>query len=523
VAPSPIPSQFLGIVPRELDQEKIDEIQNSFAACAERAMISGFDGVEIHGGNGYLLTEFLSPRLNQRKDKYGGVIENRARMALEIYEKIRAVTFPGFLVGYRICADEHMPGGITQDDVAAFVRMLEKAGINYISVTAGTYESNTFGVPTMYVPRGSNLHLAELIKRNVKVPVMCAGGLNAELGEIAIQEGKTDLVALGRSLIADPELPLKLMENRSEDIRPCVRGNQGCISRTIRSISLSCEVNPGIGRQTCEKLDRVQNPKKVMVLGGGVAGMESARLAAQRGHQVTLVEKTSDLGGHVIEASVPQFKQDLRPLLKWLRRQLAKEGVIISLDTEATPELVLRQKPDVVITALGSKYTLPSEELSHTDGVLFPDQILLGHEYVGEQVVVAGGGFVGCETAIYIAEELKKKVTIVEALDGVLKDCDEPMTMMSIMMRLQINGIEIRTGLSIGGFSGKEALCRDGAGSEISVPAESLVVATGLRPRIDDVMRFEGVAPQTFSVGDCVRPGKIYDAMHAAWRTVFSF
>jgi 2-enoate reductase len=260
-----------------------------------------------------------------------------------------------------------------------------------------------------------------------------------------------------------------------------------------------------------------------MVLGGGVAGMESARLAAQRGHQVMLLEKTSELGGHVLEASVPQFKQDLRPLLQWLRRQLDKEGVVVSLGTEATPELVLKERPDVIIVALGSHYTLPPGEMEYRGEVLFPDEVLLRHKVLGDEIVVAGGGFVGCETALYVAEELKKKVTIVEALDGILKDCDEPMTMMSIMMRLQMNGVKILTGLSLGGYSGKEAMCRDETGNKVSLRADSLVMATGLRPRTNDVAKFQTLAPQSFCVGDCIRPGKIYDAMRSAWRAVFSF
>ncbi|HUU81679.1 MAG TPA: FAD-dependent oxidoreductase, partial [Acidobacteriota bacterium] len=345
VAPSPIANQFIGIVPKELDQKKISEIQDSFTACAVRAQTAGFDGVEIHGANGYLLTEFLSPRLNIRKDKYGGPVENRARMALEIYEKIKSNTKPGFIVGYRICADERIPGGITPEDIIAFAQMLERVSIDYISVTSSTYESMVYGVPPMYVPRGSNLHLAEMIKKAVNVPVICAGGLDVEIAEQAIVKKKTDLVAIGRGLIADPELPQKLMEGRVEDIRPCIRGNQGCMSRTIAGVALSCEVNPGIGKDANMSVTPAQNSQKILVVGGGVAGMEAARLAAERGHRVTLVEKEDELGGHLLEASAPAFKQDLRPLLTWLKTQLHKHGVELRLRTEATPDFVKTENP----------------------------------------------------------------------------------------------------------------------------------------------------------------------------------
>lgn len=528
VAPSVIPSKFkggffIGVEPRELDQEKINEIQDSFAACAVRAQKAGFDGVEIHGANGYLLTEFLSPRLNFRKDKYGGSIENRARMALEIYEKVRAKTKPGFIVGYRICADERIPGGITPGDVISFAKMLENVGIDYISVTSGTYETLFYAVPPMYIPRGANLHLSEMIKKAVSVPVMCAGGLNVEIAEKAIRDGKADLVVIGRGLIADPELPLKLMKGRVEDIRPCIRGNQGCMSRTIMGRALSCEVNPSIGKDATMTVTPTQVSKKVLVIGGGVGGMEAARLAAERGHKVTLMERGGELGGHVLEASVPEYKQDLKPLLKWLTTQLGKEGVEVRLRTEATPDLVKKENPDVLIIAVGSGYVLPPDLAEGGAKFILPDEVLFGRKEVGNQVVVVGGGFVGCETALHIAEALKRKVTIVEMLEDILLDCEELITMMILRIRLQMAGIEIRTGLTFKGYSQNKVVCTDKTGKDQQVDADSLVLAVGLQPREDVVTKFEGLAPQVFKVGDCIQPGKIYHAFRDAWRVVFSF
>jgi len=523
VAPSPVANQFIGIVPKELDHEKINEIQASFAACAVRAQTAGFDGVEIHGANGYLLTEFLSPRLNIRKDKYGGSIENRARMALEIYQNIRVKTRPGFVVGYRICADERIPGGITSEDLIAFVQMLERVGIDYISVTSSTYESMVYGVPPMYVPRGSNLHLAEMIKKAINVPIICAGGLNVEIAEQAIVEEKTDLVAMGRGLIADPELPQKLMEGRVEDIRPCIRGNQGCMSRTVAGLALSCEVNPGIGKDATMSITTAQNPQKVLVVGGGVAGMEAARLAAERGHRVTLVEKENELGGHLLEASAPEFKQDLKPLLTWLKTQLAKEGVEVRLGTETTLDLVKNDNPDVLIIAVGSDYVVPPEISNEEANFVFPREVLLGHKDVGENIVVVGGGFVGCETALHIAEGLKKKVTILEMLDDILLDCDEPFSMIAIRIRLLEAGVEIMTGLTLKSYSQNKVFCTDKAGKDQQMDADSVVLAMGLQPRQDEVAKLERLVPRVFKVGDCVQANKIYHAFRSAWHAVFSF
>jgi 2,4-dienoyl-CoA reductase-like NADH-dependent reductase (Old Yellow Enzyme family)/thioredoxin reductase len=522
VAPSAIASQAVGVVPKELDEEKIIEIQDSFAACAVRAQMAGFDGVEIHGANGYLLTEFLSPRLNKRTDKYGGPVENRGRMALEILEKIRKQTSPLFLVGYRLCADEHVPGGVTPEEVVVFVKMLAKAGIDYISVTAGTYEGVLYGVPTMYVPRGTNLHLAEMIKKAVDVPVMCAGSLNVELGEAAVREGKTDLVLLGRGLVADPELPLKLMQGRVEDIRPCLRGNQGCISRTITCKALSCEVNPSIGKEARTETVSSSAPKSVLVVGGGVAGMEAARLAAERGHRVSLFEREHELGGHVLEASAPAFKADLRPLLAWLKTQLKKKGVSIVLGTEVTPDLVRKEAPDVLVIAVGSDYALPDGVSREKDVFLLPRDVLLGNIDPGDRVIVVGGGFVGCETALHIADGMKKKVTILEMMDDILLDLGEPMSTVALTVRLQMAGVEVRTGLTFKGLQGNRAVCVDRGLRRMEIEADSFVLATGMRPRSDMAEKFEGMAPSVLKVGDCVRAGKIYNAFRTAWNGLSS-
>jgi 2,4-dienoyl-CoA reductase-like NADH-dependent reductase (Old Yellow Enzyme family)/thioredoxin reductase len=523
LAPSPIPCMIYGIIPKELDQYGINEIQDNFATAAWRVQAAGFDGVEIHGANGYLLTEFLSPRLNKRTDKYGGPIENRARMALEIYEKVRAKTRPGFIVGYRLCGDERMPGGITPEEIVLFVKMLEEVGIDYIHVTSSTHESMMYGVPTIYVPRGLNLHLSETVKKAVKkVPVLCAGALDVVLGEMAIRDGKTDIVSIGRGLIADPELPLKLMEGRIEDIRPCIRGNQ-CIGRTIIGQGLSCEVNPGIAKDATMTVTRVKEPKRVMVIGGGVAGMEAARLAAERGHKVSLIESRGELGGHVLEASMPAFKEDLRPLLTWLKTQLNKEGVNIRMNTEATSELIRQERPDVLIVAVGSDYTVPAELARDAENFISPKEVLFGEKDVGERVVVAGGGFIGCETALHIAESMKKKVTIVEMLDQILLDNPEPMTTMSLNVRLPMAGVEVRTRVTVKGYDGKKVICIGKDGKEQQIEADTVVLATGLRSRQKEAIEYEGLASKVVRIGDCVQPRKIYHAFREAWTAVFSF
>ncbi|MDD5524354.1 MAG: FAD-dependent oxidoreductase [Smithella sp.] len=523
VAPSAIASQFFGVVPKELNKDKITEIQESFVEAALRLQTARYDGTEIHGANGYLLTQFLSPRTNKRKDKYGGSIENRARMSLEIIEKVRAKTKPDFVVGYRLCAHERLPGGITPEDVVAFAKMLEKAGVDYIHVTTGVSDSMLYAFPPMYVSRGLNTPLAQMVKEAVNVPVMCAGTFTTESGSQAVKEGKTDLVVIGRGHLADPELSAKLMNGREEDIRPCIRCN-GCMGRSIDYRPLDCDVNPSLGRSD-RIVTKTDTPKKVVVVGGGISGMEAARLAAEQGHRVTLLEQNAELGGYILPAMVPEFKQDIRTLLTWLKTQIKKEKVDVRLNCNATPELVKGEKPDVLILAVGSDYVVPPG-IQSSKNLLFPPDVFLGKKEIGEQVVIVGGGQEGCETALYIAENLKKKVTIIEKRGAALLDCGDPMSMMAIRMRLQFANVKIINGLNFTGFSGNTIDCIDNAGKNHQMDADTVILALGVQPRKDTVDKLSGICGQTYKVGSCIEHEKIfyhaYYAFRSAWQTVLA-
>jgi len=520
IAPSAVAPHAGGIIPKEMDQEKINEVEDSFAAAAARVHNAGFDGVELHGAHHCLFTQFLSPLKNKRKDKYGGSIENRLRIVLEICEKIRARTGPEFIVGYRICADEKIPGGITPEDVVTAVKMLEKAGVNYISVTSGTMDSMEYVFPPIYMPRGINLALSQMIKKAVNIPLMCAGSLDVETSEKALKDGQTDLIAMGRGLLADPDLTVKLMEGREEDIRPCILCG-GCTRRP--EPSTSPPTGPHCPRLGTMVVSKVTAPKKVLVVGGGAGGMEAARLAAERGHKVTLIERESNLGGHVLEASAPEFKKDLRPLLKWQKNQLDKEGVEVRLSIEATPELVKKENPNVLIIAVGSDYAVPPELAKDEDNFVFPIDVLLGQKDVDGKIVVAGGGFVGCETALHIAEALKKRVTIVEMLDDILMDLEAEYNGLALRARLEAADVEIRTGLTLKGYSQNKVTFTDKIGKDQQMDADSVVLALGLQPRQDVVAKFEGLVPQVFKVGDCLQAKDINHAFESAWQAVSSF
>ncbi len=524
VAPSPIPVEVPGakpeVIPREITLEEIEEVQNAFAAAAQRAKMAGFDGVEIHGAHGYLIGGFISPKTNLRKDKYGGPLESRAKFALEIIEKTRAAVGDDFTVGFRMSADEFVTGGLNPDDAALYGKLIADAGVDYIHVSAATNESRPHLFPIMYYEKGHLVHLAQGIKRAVKdIPIIAVGSLDVEVGEKALQEGKADLIAFGRGLIADPELPNKLAANRVADIRPCIFGNEGCLSNLSKFRPLRCEVNPRAGREGTFRLTPAATKKKVMVIGGGIAGMEAARTASLRGHNVTLVEKNDRLGGHLIEASAPKFKSTIKELLRWAERQVDKGGIKVRLNTEATPGLIKKAKPDVLIIAAGSVGKVPPLPGNDKPSVVMGTQVLSGQAELGASVVVVGGGTVGSETALYIAEELKKKVTIIEMLDEILVD-HETLHKVVLKERLQAANVRVHTSFILKEITDTGIICEDKNWNLHEIDADTVVLCIGFDPRKNILTEIAGLAPEIYAIGDCVEARRIYNAFEEAWQAV---
>jgi 2,4-dienoyl-CoA reductase-like NADH-dependent reductase (Old Yellow Enzyme family)/thioredoxin reductase len=518
--PLDVPGQPLGVVPKEITLEEIEEVQDAFANAARRAKMAGLDGVEIHGAHGYLIGGFISPKTNRRMDKYGGPLANRVRFALEIIAKIREMVGQDFMVGFRMSADEFTPGGLTLDEAAPYAKLIADAGVDYIHVSAGTYESRPHLFPIMYYGRGHLLHLADGIKRAVKnLPIIAVGALDAEMGERALQEGKADLIAFGRGLLADPELPNKLANNRVEDIIPCILGNEGCCSRIGQGRPLRCEVNPAVGREATFRMKPAAAKKKVMVIGGGIAGMEAARTAALRGHEVTLIEKSERLGGHMVAASVPKFKITVKELLSWAEKQINKSNIKVHLNTEATPNLVKKAKPDVLIVAVGSSCKIPPIPGGDKPSVVTGLEVLLGQKKPGDEVVVCGGGTVGSEAALYIAEELKKKVTIVEMLDDILIG-HELLNKTVLKDRLEAAGVTINTGWILREIRDKGVVCEDKDWKMQKIPSDTVAMCVGLEARKDAVKQFRGLAREVYAIGDCVEARRIYNAFEDAWHSV---
>lgn len=512
VAPSAVMCSVTKRMPRELSKNEIVGIEDAFAAAAFRAKQAGFDGVEIHGAHGYLLCSFLSPLTNLRNDEYGGNLENRGRFAKNIIKKIRHLTGTEFIIGYRISASEYIKGGLEPEEACSFAASMQE-DIDYIHVSAGIYESPSFwGIASTYIKPGQLIPLAAKMKKAVKIPVIAVGSLNPRLAETVLQQEEADFIAFGRALIADPWLPNKLAEGREEDIRPCIRGNEGCISRFYSGCTIRCEVNPACGKEAIYKIRKVKSPKKILIIGGGISGMEAARIAALMGHAVTLIEKEGRLGGHMIESTLQDFKENEAALLKWLIKQVEKNAVKVLLNTTATRNTVIKENPDAVIIATGSEYILPN--IKGAKNAISAGNILEDTSLAGEKVIIIGGGLVGAETALTLAIQ-NHKVILLEMSDRVVEKLESGAREALIQSMLHEN-VSIMTNHEAVEIREHNVKVKDEYGSLSTIEGDTVVLATGLISRPNTDLAANTVL-KTFLIGDAKEARKIFQCMHEAW------
>lgn len=519
VAPSPIPCKTLMRMPRELTKEEILEIEDAFAAAALRAKKAGFDGVEIHGAHGYLINEFLSPYTNHRTDEYGGSRENRLRFVKEIIEKVRAITGKRFIVGLRLSVDEFLgEAGIQTEDSCWNAKMLESM-IDYVHCSSGIYETRPFAINcSVYQPMGKLLPKAAAMKASVSIPVIAVNALDYRLGEQALQEGMADCIAYGRQLVCDPELGNKIAQGRPEDIRPCCRCNEGCQSGFQTTSYMHCEFNPQVGREIKYAIRKTSTPKRIVIIGGGVAGMEAARIADLLGNEVILLEKSDILGGRANEAIIPPFKFKTAEMLQWLIRQVKAGGTKIVLNADTSPEAIRALNPDHLIIAVGSHYFLPT-----MPGIRYAipaDQALMHQETIGQTAIVIGGGLVGTETALTLVENKHCKVQIVE-MSSDLAPGMEPNTRIALKHRLREDNVAVYFNLRVTEILPDGILCEDQHGEKRELHADSVIAAMGLKANEIEAGNYTGMGIPAICIGDCVEARKFYDCFYEAWHAAF--
>ena len=506
-----------GVAVKAMDKSMIQEIVAAYGHVAGLAKRAGFEMLTIHGGHGWLLNQFLSPLFNHRDDEYGGSLENRCRLAIEVLKAVREAVGPFFPVEFRMSGAEFVEGGYDLDEGVRIAQMMEPY-VDLIHVSAGTYQK-TFGIthPSMFTQHGRNVFLASEIKKHVSKPVATIGGLNdpAQMEEI-IASGKADVVYMARALLADPFLPSKVMSNRDEDIVHCLRCFTCMAERAVTS-TRRCTVNPLIGREYEGDIYPAPIKRKVLVAGGGPGGLYAAYTAARRGHQVVLCEKESQLGGILKSEQALPFKYEMYQLSGTYAKFCRDWGVEIRLNTEVTRAYVEKEAPDALIIAVGSAPLSPPIPGLDGSNVVIVNNYYLEKEKVGDTVVVMGGGLAGCECAIHLGRE-GREVHLVEMRDTLAPDANvrhRPLLLAEIEKY-----VTVHTGHRALQVTASGVICENASGEAVLIPGKSVICALGQRSRSDAVAALRDTAPFVRVIGDAGRVSTItnavYEGFHAA-------
>ena len=517
---------------REMTTEEVEFVIRKFGEGAAIAKRAGFDGVEVHAVHeGYLLDQFTIALFNRRTDKFGGDLKGRLTLPCEIVKTIKKYAGADFPVCLRYsmksCIKDWNQGGLDDEDYAERGRTFEEgleaakilsdAGYDLFDADEGTYDAWYFAHPPVYQKHGLYLKYSEQLKKVIDKPVIVAGKMDIpELAAGAVEKGQADMVVLGRALLADPFWPKKVMEGKDKEIVPCIGCHVGCMGRGFEGKHLSCAVNPACGRERYYEIKKIEGSRKAMVIGGGVAGMEAARVLKLRGFTVDLYEAGSELGGNIIPGAVPEFKADDRRLLDYYREQMKILGINVKLNTRVTADMVKSEKADVTVIAAGSaikKLPVPDEYGKIVSAV----DVLLGKARCGQKVVMAGGGLVGCETALWLAKQ-GKDVTVVEMLDDVLMS-GKPVPHMNKIMLLDLMtqaGVKKITKSSLLSANKEGAVVIDRCFRQSTVQADTIVAATGFNANSELFESLYGEVDNLYNVGDSQVAANIMDAIWTA-------
>ena len=541
VAPSPIASRYTRETPRELTIAEIEIIVEQFANAAYRAQEAGFDGIELIGSAGYLISQFFSPITNKRNDKYGGSFANRIRFSLELVNQISKVVGSQFPLIFRVSGNEFMPGGNTNKEVADKCIELEKAGVDLFNVTGGWHESIIPQI-TMQVPRAAMAHLAMGIKNSVNVPVVACNRITDPFtAEKIVSNGQADMVGLGRVLIADPDWPNKAAQGRGHEIRYCVACNQGCLDNIFSGKEVECTVNAEAGYEEVRKIEPTSKPAKVLVVGSGPSGLECGRVLAQRGHQVEIWEEKNTLGGQLnLVSSIPGF-EEWNNLKHSLISAIERSNVKVIINQKATLNAIVNHNPDVVVIASGAESIIP--QIAGIEYTFQASEILEGNVSAGKNVIIIGAGAVGCKTALFLTEQnrvssdilaffiryqglhdpdleellpgSKRKITLIEKTAGIGGSIGQT-TRWIILQDLKQAQVDYVTNATVTEIRKDGVEYKQGQNSYF-INADTVIIASGLKSKDDLSKDLKKVIPHVFTIGDSKQPRNILEAIHEGY------
>lgn len=515
VAPSVVTNAFIGEEPRALTLDEVQEVISSYGDAAVRAKKAGFDAVEIHGAHGYLIDQFLNPYTNKRTDQYGGSLENRARFGCGVIKDVRSKVGNDFPVILRMSAIEHVKDGIELEDAIEAAKLYVNAGLDALDVSQGCYDALAYTVPPYYYPQKVNVYNAYQIKKHTNVPMIVAGRINhPDMAEEVLQDGMADFIGLGRPMLAEPDFIKKTMEGKTDDIVRCIACNQGCVGRMFEGLGNSCIFNPATGHEREVVIKSAQQKKKILVIGGGPAGLEAARIAQIRGHKVILLEKDVALGGQFIEAGRAPHKELFSKAAIHMGYRAFKAGVDIRVYTSANEERIKNINPDIVIVATGADPIIPDIPGIDRPNVFEARRVIVSDQIISsDHVAVIGGGLIGLE-AMEILSHQGKKVEIIEMADQIGKDL-EMYIKPYVFGIIKEKSVIVHTNTKCIKINDK-SITVEKEGNKQELQCGAVVIAVGSKSNTSIIDTVKKLGYEYYVVGDAKEPSKILPAIWGA-------